>query len=98
VRSRVRFAPAAENDLLNIWQYRANYSVESADALVERLINATNRLEDYPRSAPIRLHEPMELRGISAHGHILFYIIGDNGVTVMRVSDARQNWRDGLVI
>ena len=93
----VKFAPSAENDLLNIWRFRVEYSTESADALVERLIAATTRLADYPRSAPVRVHESDELRGLSAHGHILFYVFDDATVTITRVFDARQNWREYLL-
>ena len=88
----VKFAPSAENDLLNIWRFRVEYSTESADALAERLIAATMRLADYPRSALVRVHKSDELRGLSAHGHILFYFFDDATVTITRVFDARQNW------
>lgn len=93
----VKFAPSADDDLLNIWRFRADYTTGSADALVERLINATTRLAQYPRSAPIRVREPDELRGLSAHGHIIFYVFDDSTVTITRVFDAVQDWRKHLL-
>jgi plasmid stabilization system protein ParE len=90
----VKFAPSAESDILNIWRFRAYYSIESADTLVEKLIAATERLADYPHSAPVRIRE---LRGLSAHGHILFYVFDEKNVTITRVFDMRQNWRERLI-
>ena len=92
----IRFTRTADDDLDRIWLYAADYDVATADRLIDRLRNAASRLIDYPRSAPVRF-EKGPLRGLSAHRHILFYVFDDATVTITRVFDARQNWREYLL-
>lgn len=86
----------ADNDLDLIWAYIAEHDVDAADTLIDRLRRVASRLVDYPNSAPLRLAEASNLRGLSAHGYILFYVFDDEYVTIARVFSGRQNWQAQL--
>jgi toxin ParE1/3/4 len=93
VTREIRFARTADADLDRIWAYIAENDAFAADGLIDRLRSSAGRLATYPQSAPVRLNIGFDVRGISAHHHILLYVFDDNTVTIIRVFDARQNWQ-----
>ena len=96
MKRAVRFSEPALADIDRIWSYLADFGVDIADRFVERLKSATGRLHEHPLSGPSVGAATGGLRRLSAHGHILVYIVLPDEVLVVRVFDAREDWHSAV--
>ncbi len=81
----------AQGDLLNDWRFVAESSVESADRLVEELIERALKCGDYPLSAPVLGRT--NLRRINFRSWAILYEIVGNQVEILRFIQGRGNPR-----
>lgn len=89
---RVRWAAAAVQDLRALHAYHEEQGEGVAQALIDRLVLATDWLLDWPQAG----------RAIGASGwrkwtprrtaHVLIYRPTDEGIEVLRVRHERENW------
>ncbi|WP_298287582.1 type II toxin-antitoxin system RelE/ParE family toxin [Novosphingobium sp.] len=97
---RVTISDEAENDLFAIYEQRLAQrgpdGEDGAEALLDRLLGAMNRIVDYPQSGPI-VPELRELadtgwRQISLHPYRIVYLLADDHATVVMVADSRRDY------
>ena len=83
--SKVRFAKSAQTDLLEAWLFIAEGNLNAADQVLESVEREADLLATQPlmgRSRP-ELVDGMRSWPTST-AYILFYLVDDNGVTVIR--------------
>ena len=81
---RVRFRPAAQEDLDEIWAGAGCDSVAAARRLHARLISACGRLADFPRLG--RASPRGDLReAVSVRPYVIIYRVLPDVVTVVRI-------------
>jgi toxin ParE1/3/4 len=90
---RLAFAPKAEADLLEIWDYTvARWSVAQAESYLAGLDQTLRLLSDYPDIA--RLHEefapPVRLHPYRSH--LVIFVASEAVLEVIRVVHMRTNW------
>ena len=84
--SNVRFAKSARTDLLEAWLFIAENNLNAADQVLESVEREADLLATQPlmgRSRP-ELADGMRSWPTST-AYILFYLVDDKGVTVIRV-------------
>ena len=89
-RRVVRFTEAAEQDILGVWCYIAQFSEERADGFVERLREqcaALGRMaglgRPYPRRPGTRL--------LSTMGYLILYSINNGDIEILHVIHAARD-------
>jgi len=88
---RIIRTPQAREDILNIWEYVANDSVRSADALVERFESVFQSLSMSPDIGIARSDLLDGLRSFPEGRFLIFYRrVGDNLDIVRVVAAARR--------
>lgn len=75
-------------------------SLEAAMRFLDNLEETVKQLERFPRSGPqVALEKFPTLRCIAIpkfRKHVVFYVVEDDVVTVVRVGDTRRDWADLL--
>lgn len=89
---RLRWTPAARGDLLQILEFIAADSVDSALATVERIEAAARRLTEYPQLG--RLGPAHDTRSLPVPGlpFLIVYRIRDESVEVFRIFHGARRW------
>lgn len=82
---RIRRLPRAILDVDEIWSYVAAHDLTTADRLVQRIADATNRLTDHPTSAPARPDLGEGVRTLVVGSYLVLYLVGPDSVDVIRV-------------
>ncbi len=82
---RIARQPQARRDLIEIWNYIADDSVRSADALIHRVDAKLTLLATNPKLGRVRDELSAGLRSISVGRYILFYQIMPDGILLVRV-------------
>lgn len=82
---RIRRLPRAIRDVDEIWSYVAAHDLDAADRLAERIADATDRLVDYPESAPARPELGEGVRTLVVGRYLVLYRAGPDSVDVIRV-------------
>lgn len=86
-------APNAQADLEGIWRYSAeNWSVAQADKYVGELSEIFELIGSMPMMArerpefvpPVRIHVHQK--------HLIIYVIGNNGIEILRILGGQQDW------
>ena len=90
--SRYRLTPAAQRDLSSIWDFTEDrWDVRQAERYVNEIRAAIERVADDPQ----RGHTCDEIRaGYRRYGigsHVLFYVEGADGVSVIRILHQRMD-------
>lgn len=83
--ARVLFSPAARNDLLDIWAHLAEYSHDTADAWVARIIETADVLASFPYLGRIRTELSGDPHSIAIESFVLFYEVKPRFIRVLRV-------------
>jgi toxin ParE1/3/4 len=86
------WAPAAERDLDEIWDYYAeNASPDTAHKLLERIIAAVARVAGHPFHGRARVDLRPNLRCVRVTPYIVFYRTTAYGIEVVRVLHERRD-------
>jgi addiction module RelE/StbE family toxin len=84
---RLHWSDIAEADLDDIYDYIARDVPYYAELFVERLIEATDRLEDHPRSGrrvpEAGNHDP--IRELIVQGYRIIYRVGTDDINILTV-------------
>ena len=76
----------AEQDLTDIWVYTAEeWSLAQADTYLEELVSGIDLLRNYPMMGSSRDDLRKHYRALTVNQHIVFYLVSDNEVQVIRV-------------
>ena len=84
----------ARGDLGSIWLYGAEtWSPEQAERYYDALLDAFDRLAEFPKlGRPIRKGGTPALRCLAHRAHLILYRRDADGILILRVLDARQDW------
>jgi toxin ParE1/3/4 len=89
---RLIWAPAAKNDLREIWRYFVGVaSAEIADRLLRDIQRASERVRQRPLAWRARDEVMPGLRSILVHPYAVFYRLSDETVEIVRVLHQRRN-------
>jgi len=76
----------AEQDLTDIWVYTAEeWSLAQADTYLEELVSGIDQLREHPMMGSSRDDLRKNYRALTVNQHIVFYMVSDNEVQVIRV-------------
>ena len=93
-RRRLLVYPQARVDLLEIWHYLAQDSIESANRVSERLELEIRSLLDMPGKGHFRPDVPeVEYRFWSVYSWVIAYEYDDETLTVVRVVHGHRDFR-----
>lgn len=87
----LRFGRQAEEDLIEIWNYVAQFEAKAADRLLSELDMRLRLLSDFPLAGAIREDMPDGIRHLVIGQHIAFYRVTDNAVEIIRVLHGRRD-------
>lgn len=82
---RVLRRPRAADDILEIWDYIAEDSLEQADAWIDRLDESLQLLATQPLMGRARQELAAGLRSQPFERYVVFYLPMSNGIDVVRV-------------
>ena len=91
------YSEEAKQDLINIKSY-IKYNLKEpkiAEELISKIKNEVETLKSNPESFALIDEEyikRMEMRKIIIKNHIIFYIINNNNVEIVRIMNSRRNW------
>ena len=91
------YSEEAKQDLINIKSY-IKYNLKEpkiAEELISKIKNEVETLKSNPESFALIDEEyirRLEMRKIIVENHIIFYIINNNNVEVVRIMNSRRNW------
>jgi toxin ParE1/3/4 len=89
---RLVWAPAAKNDLRDIWRYFVGVaSPEIADRLLRDIQRASERVRQRPLAWRVRDEVMPGLRSILVHPYVVFYRLSGETVEIVRVLHQRRN-------
>jgi toxin ParE1/3/4 len=89
---RLVWAPAARNDLRDIWRYFVGVaSPEIADRLLRDIQRAGERVRQRPLAWRARDEVMPGLRSILVHPYVIFYRFSEGTVEIVRVLHQRRN-------
>lgn len=83
--ARVTRRPLAATDILDIWNYIADDSVEQADRWVDRLDEMLALIATQPLMGRARVELDAEVRSLSFGRYVIFYVPINDGIDVLRV-------------
>ena len=90
----LKYTPEALADFRAILKYgHETFGYTTAEAYGAGLIDKIDILGDHPKAGrPLQSH-PAQFRSLRYRAHLVFYQIGNEHITIIRILDARQNWR-----
>jgi toxin ParE1/3/4 len=92
MKKRVEFAPAALQDLRDIWRGLAEYgTLTLADAKIEMLQNKLMMLSQFPESGRRREELAIGMRSFPTVEFVIFYRVFDNYIQIVRILNARRD-------
>jgi toxin ParE1/3/4 len=92
----IRLSIDAELDLLEIWNYLAEYDEVSADSLIDEIVAKYEMLIDFPEMGHIWVKTSQDYRILNAGKYIIFYRLIPSGVAIARVIHGSRNLTDIL--
>lgn len=90
---RIRRLPTAVVDIDGIWEYVNDRNPAAADRLVNRITDATARLENYPESGPRREDIAPTARSIVVGSYTVLYRVTEASVEIVRVVHGARDMR-----
>ena len=82
----------AEIDLMEIWGYIAEDDPLAADRQLDRIDTACEMLAANPQGGPRREDLALGLRFFPVGNYLIFYTVGENGITVVRVLHGARDY------
>ena len=90
----LRIAPQARRDLASIWSYTAEaWSRAQADDYTANLYRDMNRLHDFADMGSPHMSRVGNFRKLSSGHHLIFYVVDDDGVEIVRLLHERMDVR-----
>ena len=90
--STYRLTPAARCDLSRIWDYsEERWGLQQAEVYLRDLQTCLERLADDPRRWRPRDEVRPGYRSRAVESHVVFYVVSDGGVDVIRVLHQRMD-------
>lgn len=88
----LRIAPNARRDLASIWSYTAEaWGRGQADDYTANLYRNMDRLRDFPDMGSPYVSRIGNFRKLSSGHHLIFYVVGGDGVDIVRVLHERMD-------
>jgi toxin ParE1/3/4 len=85
----IRLSKEARQDLDDIWLYVAQDNIRAADRLIDRLVAAGRRLEEFPAMGIARDDLHPGLRALRVDNYIIFYAARSGGPRIERILHTR---------
>lgn len=86
---KLRWTPAAERDLQEIWGWRGRERPEVGDAVLDRIFHACERLTRFPHLGPAMPRIADNARKLTVERCLVLYRIEPDSIVVVRVVDQR---------
>jgi len=83
--SNYSVSPQADKDLIEIWQFISQESVEAADNLLDSFVEKFELIADHPQAGRTRSELARNLRSFPVGRYIIFYRLGRDVVEIVRV-------------
>ena len=83
--ARITRRPLAAADVLEIWNYIAEDSIEQADRWVDRLDEKLGLIAGQPLMGRSRNELAVDIRSFPFGRYVVFYVPIENGIDVVRV-------------
>lgn len=93
---RARLSARAESDFLEIYSYIAGHNAAAADAFVEEFDKKLQNLFHFPFIGRERDALASGLRSLAIGNYVLFYLVTNHEVVVVRVIDGRMDLDEEL--
>jgi toxin ParE1/3/4 len=81
----------AASDLLQIYSYVAQRNPRAAEAIVHQIDIKFDQLTRFPFIGRERPSLAPELRSVVVGTHLIFYTVGSDRITIVRVIDGRRD-------
>ena len=78
-------SPEAEADLIEIWEYIAQYNEEAADKLIDTINQKAILLANSPYMGQVRSELQPSIRSFPVEKYVLFYRPIENGIELVRI-------------
>ncbi len=78
-------SPEAEADLIEIWEYVAQYNEEAADKLIDTINQKAILLANSPYMGQVRSELQPSIRSFPVGKYVLFYRPIKNGIELVRI-------------
>jgi plasmid stabilization system protein ParE len=86
------WSPAAWADIDRLHAFLAEYDLDAADAVFDRLANAPVELLQFPRrGSRVSQYDPREVREFRVGSYLLRYELGETHIFVLRFFHARED-------
>jgi toxin ParE1/3/4 len=92
----LRITPRATLDLIEIWSYIADDSVENADIFVDQLNEAMQKLCHHPGMGRQREELAPRLRSFPYQRYVIFYRADSNALEIVRVLHGARDVESGF--
>ncbi|ESQ80649.1 type II toxin-antitoxin system RelE/ParE family toxin [Asticcacaulis sp. YBE204] len=90
-----RLSAAAENDLTDIYLFgRKVFGLRQTEAYYDSLIRTFDLLSEFPTLGRIRYEVESPAYMHPFKSHLIFYLRDDNGITILRIRHASENWSE----
>jgi len=91
---RPRISAAARRDLQDIWLHGAErWSIRQADAYANTLFDLLELIDRQPRMGALRADLRPPVRVHPHRAHVVVYRETADGPEILRILDARRDWR-----
>ena len=90
---RLRRLPRAIRDVDDIWHWIAAEDLEAAERWVRRIVEATDRLTEFPKSGAPRPELAPGARSIVIGRYLVLYRVGPDSIDIMRVVHGARDLR-----
>ena len=94
---KITISPEAKHDILSIAHFIAEESgsTEIGEKILAKLITKIDSLKTFPRAGtPLskRLDIPSKYHFATSGHHLVFYLIDEKEIRIVRVLDSRRDW------
>jgi len=93
---RLERSPKAEEDLLGIWAFIAEDSLDAADAELRRIENRLQLLARSPELGEVQRDLPSGLRRFVSGSYLIFYRPIEDGIEIARIIHGARRYDDLL--
>ncbi len=88
---KVIVSARAKQDLLRIYLFIAQHSPNAATAAIQRIDARLEQVSRFPFIGRKRPSLGPEIRSLVAGHHLIFYVVGNDQIDVVRVLDGRMD-------
>lgn len=92
----LHITPRATQDLIEIWDYIADDSVENADRFLDELDETIRRLGQHPGMGRQREELAPGIRSFPYQRYVIFYTADSNSVVIVRVLHGARDVEGGF--